>query len=174
VVKAQGDPKPLVPAIRQAVTSASLDLPWADIRPISEQLAPQFRPWRLGASMFTVFGALALGLAAVGLFGLVSYMVTQRTHEIGVRKALGAPDGGVITMVLRGAVGMTLVGVAIGLSVALVAGRLVASQLYGVSPRDPLVIALSAGTLVVVTIVACFVPAHRATRVDPMIALRTE
>jgi len=174
VVRAQGDPKLLIPAIRQAVTSASPDLPWADIRPISEQLAPQFRPWRLGASMFTVFGALALGLAAVGLFGLLSYTVTQRAHEIGVRKALGAPNGGVITMVLRGALGMTLAGVAIGLAIALAAGRLVASQLYGISPRDPLVIALSAGTLVIVTIVACFVPAHRATRVDPMIALRTE
>jgi predicted permease len=174
VVKAQGDPTPLIPALRQAVTSSAPDLPWADIRPISEQLAPQFRPWRLGASMFTVFGALALGLAAVGLFGLLSYMVAQRAHEIGVRKALGAPNGGVITMVLRGALGMTLAGVAIGLAIALAAGRLVASQLYGISPRDPLVIALSAGTLVVVTIVACLVPARRATRVDPVIALRTE
>jgi predicted permease len=174
VVKAQGDPKPLIPAIRQAVTSASRDLPWADIRPISEHLAPQFRPWQLGASMFTVFGGLALGLAAVGLFGLLSYMVTQRAHEIGVRKALGAPNGGVIAMVLRGALGMTLAGVAIGLAIALATGRLVASQLYGISPRDPLVIGLSAGTLVAVTIVACLVPARRATRVDPMIALRTD
>jgi putative ABC transport system permease protein len=174
VVKAQGDPKPLIPAIRQAVTSASPDLPWADIRPISEQLAPQFRPWRLGASMFTVFSALALGLAAVGLFGLLSYMVTQRAHEIGVRKALGAPSSGIIGMVLRGALGMTLVGLGIGVTLALLTGRFVASQLYGVSPRDPVVITVSAATLVFVTIVACFAPAHRATRVDPMIALRME
>jgi predicted permease len=174
VVKAQGDPKPLVPAIRQAVTSLSPDLPWADIRPISEQLAPQFRPWQLGASMFSVFGILALGLAAVGLFGLLSYMVAQRSHEIGVRKALGAPSSGIIGMVLRGAVGLTLVGLAIGVAIALLAGRFVSNQLYGISPRDPAVIALSAGTLVVVTIVSCLVPARRATRVDPMIALRME
>jgi ABC-type antimicrobial peptide transport system permease subunit len=101
-------------------------------------------------------------------------MVAQRTHEIGVRKALGAPNGGVVRMVLRGALGMTLAGIVVGVVIALGAGRLVANQLYGVSPRDPVVIILCAGTLIVVAIVACLAPARRATRVDPMVALRAE
>jgi predicted permease len=173
-VRTIGNPTSLIPAVRQAVLSVSPDLPWADIRPISERLDPQLRPWRLGASMFTAFGVLALCLAAVGLYGLLSYIVVQRTHEIGVRKALGASDGGVIRMVLRGALGMTLAGIAVGVVIALGAGRLVASQLYGISPHDPAVIALCAGALVIVAIVASLVPARRATHVDPMVALRAE
>ena len=88
---------------------------------MSDRVAPQLKPWRLGASMFTAFGVLALCLAAVGLYGLLSYIVTQRTQEIGIRKALGAPSGGVVSMVLRGALGMTVVGVAIGVVAALAA-----------------------------------------------------
>jgi predicted permease len=173
-VRTTGDPAPMIPAIRQAVLAASPDLPWADIRPLSEWLAPQLRPWRLGASMFTAFGVLALCLAAVGVYGLLSYVVTQRTQEIGIRKALGAPDAGVVRMVLRGALGMTLAGVAAGVVIALAGGRFLASQLYGVSPRDPFVIVVCAVSLVVVAIVACLAPARRATRVDPMVALKIE
>lgn len=122
--------------------------------------------------MFTAFGVLALGLAAVGL--LLSYSVARRAHEIGVRKALGAPDGGVVRMVIRGGLGMTLPGIAIGVGVALGAGRLIANQLYGVSPRDPMVVALCASVLVAVAIVACLAPARRATKVDPVVTLRAE
>jgi ABC-type antimicrobial peptide transport system permease subunit len=124
--------------------------------------------------MFTAFGVLALCLAAVGLYGLLSFMVVQRTQEIGVRKALGAQSGSIVRMVLRGALGMTLAGITAGIVITLGAGRLVADQLYGVSPRDPLVIALCAGVLVAVAIVACLAPAWRATRIDPMVALRAE
>jgi ABC-type antimicrobial peptide transport system permease subunit len=124
--------------------------------------------------MFTAYGVLALCLAAVGLYGLLSYMVTQRSHEIGIRKALGAPDGQVVRSVLRGAFSMTLAGVVIGVVIALGAGRLIASQLYGVSPRDPIVMAVCIVVLLSVTIVACFAPARRATKVDPIIALRAE
>jgi ABC-type antimicrobial peptide transport system permease subunit len=173
-VRAIGDPTSLIGVLRQAVMSASPNLPWANIQPLSERLAPQLRPWRLGAMMFTAFGVLALCLAAVGLYGLLSYMVAQRTHEIGVRKALGAPNGGVVLMVLREALGMTLAGIAVGSVIALGAGRLVANQLYGVSPRDPVVITLCAATLIIVAIVACLAPACRATRVDAMVALRAE
>ncbi|HEU4996904.1 MAG TPA: ABC transporter permease [Gemmatimonadaceae bacterium] len=173
-VRTSGDPTTSIATVRQAVSSVSPDLPWVDIQPVSDRLSPQLKPWRLGASMFTAFGVLALCLAAVGLYGLLSYMVAQRTHEIGVRKALGASDGGVIRMVLFGSLGMTLAGVAGGVLIALGAGRLVANQLYGVSPRDPAVMALCVGVLVVVAIVACIAPARRATRVDPMVALRAD
>ena len=124
--------------------------------------------------MFTAFGVLALGLAAVGLYGLLSYSVARRAHEIGIRKALGAPAGGVVRMVIRGGLAMTVPGVLVGVVIALGAGRLVASQLYGVSPRDPMVVTVCAGVLVAVAIVACLAPARRATKVDPMITLRTE
>jgi putative ABC transport system permease protein len=173
-VRTEGDPTASIAAVRQAVSSASPDLPWVDIQPLSERLDPQLRPWRLGASMFTAFGVLALCLAAVGLYGLLSYMVAQRTREIGIRKALGAQSDSIVRMVLRGGLGMTLAGIAVGVIIALAAGRLVANQLYGVSPHDPLVIALSAGTLMAVAFVACMAPARRATKVDPAVALQSE
>jgi predicted permease len=173
-VRTSGDPNASISAVRQAVSSASPNLPWVDIQPLSQRLAPQLKPWRLGASMFTAFGVLALFLAAVGLYGLVSFMVAQRTREIGVRKALGAQSGSIVRMVLRGALGMTLGGITAGIVITLGAGRFIADQLYGVSPRDPLVIALCAAALVTVAIVACLAPARRATSVDPMAALRAE
>ena len=124
--------------------------------------------------MFTTFGLLALGLAAVGLYGLLAYAVAQRSHEIGVRKALGANDGGIVRMVLRGALGVTLAGVGIGLVASLAASKILASQLYGVSPRDPVILSVSAASLVVVSIVAALAPVRRATRVDPVVTLRAE
>ena len=173
-VRTAGDPGASIAAVRRALSSVSPDLPWIDVQPVSRRLDPQLRPWRLGASMFIAFGVLALGLAAVGLYGLLSYSVARRAHEIGVRKALGAPDGGVVRMVIRGGLGMTLPGIAIGVGVALAGGRLIANQLYGVSPRDPMVVALCASVLVAVAIVACLAPARRATKVDPVVTLRAE
>jgi ABC-type antimicrobial peptide transport system permease subunit len=173
-VRTTGDPGASITAVRRALSSVSPDLPWIDVQPVARRLDSQLRPWRLGASMFTAFGVLALGLAAVGLYGLLSYSVARRAHEIGVRKALGAPDGGVVRMVIRGGLGMTVPGVVIGVGIALGAGRLIANQLYGVSPRDPTVVVLCAGVLVAVAIVACLAPARRATRVDPVVTLRAE
>jgi predicted permease len=173
-VRTTGDPNASIDAVRRALLSGSPALPWVDIQPLNRRLDPQLRPWRLGASMFTVFGVLALGLAAVGLYGLLSYSVARRAHEIGIRKALGAPAGGVVRMVIRGGLAMTIPGIVIGVGISLAAGRLIASQLYGVSPRDPLVVAVCAGVLVAVAIVACLAPARRATKVDPMITLRAE
>lgn len=173
-IRTRGDPHVLIPAIRRAVSSVSPELPWVDVQPVSDRLAPQFRPWRLGASMFSAFGALAMCLAAVGLYGMLSYAVAQRTREIGVRKALGAPTIGLVRMVVGGAVTTTIVGIIAGLALALAAGRLIASQLYGVSPHDPTVMVGSALTLLVVAIVSCLAPIWRATRVDPVIALRAE
>jgi predicted permease len=173
-VRTNGDPASLIPVLRQAILSVSPDLPWVDILPVSRRLDPQLRPWRLGASMFSAFGVLALCLAAVGLYGLLSYLVTQQSHEIGIRRALGAPASGIVGLVMRRALAMTVVGVAVGLVIALGAGRLIASRLYGVSPRDPAVMSVCAAVLVAVAIVACLAPARRATRIDPNDILRAE
>ena len=173
-VRTSRDPVALIGPVRQAVTSVSRDLPWVDIQPVARRLDPQLRPWRLGASMFTAFGMLALCLAAVGLYGLLSYAVAQRTHEIGVRKALGAADGSVARMILGDALAMTMVGVIVGVAIALALGKGIASQLYQVSPRDPVVFALCSVVLIVVAIVACAAPMRRALGVDPIVALRAD
>jgi predicted permease len=173
-VRTNGDPTRLIPALRQAILSVSPDLPWVDIVPVSRRLDQQLRPWRLGASMFSAFGVLALCLAAVGLYGLLSYLVTQQSHEIGIRRALGAPASGIVGLVMRRALAMTVAGVAVGIVIALGVGRLIASRLYGVSPRDPAVMSVCAAVLVAAAIVACLAPARRAIRIDPNDILRAE
>lgn len=173
-VRTTGDPEALIPALRQTIAAAAPGLPWVDIKPLAQWIAPQLRPWRLAASMFTAFGMLALLLAAVGLYGILSYIVARRTQEIGIRRALGASDRGVVTMIVRSGVWMTLPGIVIGIGVALAAGRLLASELYGVAPHDLRTITIGAASLLVVAIIACVAPAKRATKVDPMVTLKME
>ena len=173
-VRTSRDPASLIASVRQAVTSVASDLPWVDIQPVARRLDPQIRPWRLGASMLSAFGVLALCLAAVGLYGMLSYAVAQRTHEIGVRKALGAADRRLIGTVLGDALAMTTVGIVIGIGLALALGKAISAQLYQVSPRDPAVFIICSAMLLLVAIVACAAPMRRALRVDPIVALRAD
>jgi predicted permease len=173
-VRTSRDPASLIASVRQAVTSVASDLPWVDIQPVARRLDPQIRPWRLGASMLSAFGVLALCLAAVGLYGLLSYAVAQRTHEIGIRKALGAADRRLIGTVLGDALAMTTVGIVIGIGLALALGKAISAQLYQVSPRDPAVFVICSAVLLLVAIVACAAPMRRALRVDPIVALRAD
>ncbi len=145
-----------------------------DVRVMRDVLAPQLRPWRLGALLFSFAGFLALLVASVGIYSAISYGVNQRTREIGIRMALGARGASVARLIVGQGVRVVLVGIAIGVVAALAAGRLVASLLYGVTPHDPLVLVTTAATLVVVAVVACLIPARRAARVDPMETLRAE
>ncbi|HVT37637.1 MAG TPA: ADOP family duplicated permease [Gemmatimonadaceae bacterium] len=146
--------------------------PW--IRTLAEQLSPELRTWRLGAALFSAAGLLALLVAAVGVYSTLAYTVSQRTHEMGVRVALGARETHILRLVVGEGVRVVAVGVAAGAVIALALGRLVASMLYDTSPHDPAVLVASAVVLLGVAVVACLVPAWRATRADPMTALRAE
>jgi len=137
-------------------------------------LAPQMQPWRLGATMFTLFGGLALLLAAIGLYGVIAYNVTQRLHEMGVRVALGARTSDLLRLVVGQGIRVTLLGTAIGAAVVFLGGKLIASLLFGVPVRDPVTFLVVAMVLLLVATIASLVPALRASRVDPNLALRAE
>ena len=162
---------------RQELTRAlAATFPSGDpiVRSMSQNLLPEYRPWRLGASLFTAFGLLALGVAIIGIYSSVSYGVTQRTHEFGVRAALGARMTDVLRQVVGEGLRVAAVGVIAGIALSLAAGQLVAALLYGVEPGDPAVLLGVSLVLLVVAGLAAFIPAWRASRVDPLVALRSD
>ena len=142
--------------------------------PMSEYIAPNIQPWRLGATMFVAFGVLALELAAIGLYSVIAYNVTQRTHELGVRVAFGAQVGDVIRLVLSEGLRITTVGIVVGVAIALYAGRFVAPLLFNVKPADPFVFGGVIAILLLTATLAALLPALRASKVDPNVALRTD
>jgi predicted permease len=168
-----GSAKPVAAEVRAALAEA---FPAANVtaRRMLENLEPEYRPWRLGATLFTAFGFLALLVAIIGIYSTVSYGVSQRTHEFGVRAALGAQLGDVVRMVVGEGLRTVAIGAVLGIGLALAAGRLVSAMLYGVSPTDPLTLVLVPGLLLAVAAAAAVLPAWRAGRVDPMTALRAE
>jgi ABC-type antimicrobial peptide transport system permease subunit len=141
---------------------------------MNDIIAPQLRSWKLGATMFAVFGGIALALAAIGLYSVVAHNVVQRTHEMGVRVALGARTRDVVGLIVRESVAVVLIGVALGAGAAIVAARWVAPLLFEVSPRDPAVLIAVAVLLPAVAIAASWLPAMRASRVNPNVALRSD
>jgi len=169
-----GDPAAWTEPVRRVMQTTAPNLPFADVRPMRTLLGGEIHPWRLGAAMFGVFGALALVLTALGLYSVIAYSVAQRMHEMGVRIALGARRTNILSLIVRQGVGVALTGTAIGAVVTLAAGRLVQPLLYQVSPHDPVILLFAIGVLLVVATVASLVPAHRATSVDPARALRAE
>jgi hypothetical protein len=145
-----------------------------DVQRMSDVVDVQVRPWKLGAVLFTAFGLLALIVAGVGVYSVIAYTVAQRTNEIGIRIALGARSGEIMDLVLGDGLRIVAIGIAIGIIAALALGRLVQSLLFGVSATDPSSMIAAAVTLCVLAGVACMVPALRASRVDPMVALRAD
>jgi putative ABC transport system permease protein len=173
-VRASGDPEALRAAVAREVQTLDRNLPLSGVKTLREQLNNSLTEQRVAATLVAVFGLLALALAAIGLYGLLAYTVSQRTHEIGVRLALGAQTGDVLRLVLREGLRLSLIGVAVGLLIAAGVTRLLASLLHGVSALDPVTYGGVALTLVLVALIASYVPARRATKVDPMTALRYE
>jgi predicted permease len=173
-VRAAGNPNALVGTLRRRLQSAVPNLPYVTVEPFQEQLNPQTRSWRLGATMFGAFGMLALVLAAVGLYGVLAYDVSQRMHEMGVRVALGARSRDVSRLVVGEGLQVVLLGGAIGFGIALVAGRFAAPLLFQTSPREPAVFGVVGVVVLVVALLATLVPAWRAGRVDPVVSLREE
>jgi putative ABC transport system permease protein len=149
-------------------------IPVTKVLTMSEVMAASVAEQRFNALMFGLFAGVAMLLAGVGIYGVMSYSVTQRTHEIGVRMALGASSRDVLKMILRQGAVVTLAGLGVGLAGAFALTRLMSSLLYGVTATDPATFACISVALVVVALAACYIPARRATRVDPMIALRYE
>src|SRR5581483_2292396 len=176
-VRTVGEPTATTTAIRQAVSDVDGNLPIHDVKTQVEQSEQTLAQERLFAKLLTLFGLLAQQLAAIGLYGVMAYSVAQRTHEIGIRMALGASSSDVMKMILRQGMALTLIGIALGIVGAYVTTKYLASltsMLYGVRATDPLTFAAVATLLCLVALVACYIPARRATRVDPMVALRYE
>jgi predicted permease len=174
VIRAEEAVWPQVVDVARAELEASLDMSGVRFTRVGDALEPQLRPWRMGAQLFTAFGLLALLVTLVGVYGVTSYTVSQRTHEMGVRIALGARIGDVLRLVVTEGMGVLLVGVLLGIGAALALGRLVESLLYGVTPSDPIAMAGAAAVLIVAGLVASLVPAWRAAKVDPVRALAAE
>ena len=147
---------------------------YVTVTPLREILGEQTRSWQLGATMFLAFGALALALAAIGLYSVMAYTVSQRTQEMGVRATLGAQQRDLVRLVLNEGLRVGVVGIVIGVVIALAAGQWVGPLLFQESPHDPLVFGFVAVVLLGTTVLASFVPSRRAARVDPMVALRYE
>lgn len=173
-IRTQDKPGLLVPNIRTAIQGVGPNLPFANIRTFQSQIDPEIQPWRLGAVMFGVFGGMALLVAALGLYSVMSYTVVQRTHEFGIRSALGATPRRIVRSVLRDGLRVVVAGAVLGAVIALLGGRFLAPLLYQTSARDPAVFAVVIGTLLAASIAAIVVPARRATRVDPLEALRAD
>src|SRR5262249_39474456 len=169
-----GAPAVIGPAIRKAIADTDPNLPVSNVRTLAQMVDDFALNRRLVAELSTFFGILAALLACIGIYGVVSYGVTRRTNEFGIRVALGAQRGTVLWVVLRETLLLAIAGVVIGLALALAASKLVESLLFGVKPSDPLAIGFAIVAMTVVALLAGYHPARRATRIDPLPALRYE
>jgi putative ABC transport system permease protein len=174
VVRSASDPSSMVPAIRNQVLSVDKDQPVSDIMTMDQRVARSVASKRFVMSLLGAFSLLALGLAAVGIYGVMAYLVTQRTQEIGVRMALGAQKRDVLKLVVGRGMALAVMGIAIGLVASLALTRLMRSLLFEVTPTDWLTFVITSLVLLTVALLACYIPARRAAKVDPLVALRYE
>jgi predicted permease len=174
LVRTSGELGKLLGAVRDQVQTLDKNMPIRGTGTIQEQIEQGLWASRMGAALLSIFGGLALALAMIGIYGVMSYTVAQRTQEIGIRMALGAQASDVLRLVLGQGMLLALSGAAAGIVGALLVGRMIADLLYGIRPQDPITYAGVALVLILVALVACYIPARRATRVDPLVALRYE
>ena len=174
LVRTVGDPSTVLPAIRRELQQMDRTVPVDAVKTMSEQIEAALSADRMAAVLLGIFGAAALLLATVGLYGVMSYSVAQRTHEIGIRMALGAQTLDVLRLVVRNGMTLSLIGLAIGLAAAFVFTRIMATLLFEVTPTDAVTYAIVSLGLMLVALLACYIPARRATKVDPLVALRYE
>ena len=174
LVRVNGEPSPIVPTIREAVQEIDPAQPIYQVRSMEDWLGESAAQPRLTTMLAAAFALTALLLAAIGVYGVLAYSVGQRTQEIGVRMAMGAERSQVLLLVLRGGMTSAAGGIALGLAGAFALTRVLANLLFEVPARDPITFAAVGSMLVLVALAACYVPAARATRIDPTLALRTE
>ena len=173
-LRTAASPTALVKSVREIVSQAGDNLPLTDVRTQTEQIDQILFQERLMARLSSFFGALALVLACIGLYGLLSYEVSRRTRELGIRMALGAQRRNLLRLVVGQGILLVLIGAAIGIAAALGVTHFISSMLYGLHANDPVTFAAVAILLTLVALAACYIPARRAMRVDPMVALRHE
>jgi len=173
-IRTQGDPNQVVEPLRKILASMDSDAPLYDIKTLDDYLALDLGRAKFQTILLGFFALLALLLTAVGLYGVMAYAVAQRTHEFGIRLALGASRADVLGLVVKGGALLTGIGLAIGVVGALALSRVMQSLLFDVGTRDPLTFGSVCGLLAVVALLACYVPARRATSIDPMVALRVQ
>lgn len=173
-VRTRMEPRAITASVRKAAAQAAPERPIYGVETMKDRVASSFASWRLDGLLLGIFAALALTLAAVGTYGVIAYTVERRTHEIGIRMALGAEKGDVLSMVVSQKLKLALLGVGIGIAAAFGLARFLSSLLYGVKPTDPLTFAAVTLILIGVALLACYIPARRASKVEPMEALRYE
>jgi predicted permease len=174
VVRGAGDPAALVPTVRAAVRGLDPDLPIYGVKTMEQRVGESLAQRRFAVALLSLFAVLAFGLAAVGTYGVIAYLVSQGTREIGIRMALGATPERISRMVVRGGVVMAGIGIVAGLGGAFVITRFMQSLLFGIAPTDPLTFAAITGGLLLMAVLAAYVPARRAARIDPVVSLRSE
>jgi ABC-type antimicrobial peptide transport system permease subunit len=174
VLWAPGDPPGMEEKVRKALANVDSSLVLYSVDSYSKIVSGDFQQQNMIATLTSLFGVLGLVLAAVGLYGVMAYAVEQRTSEIGLRMALGAARGDVVKLVLRGAFWQIGIGLSLGIPLAILAGKLMKDQLFGVKPWDPVMLAIATVLLILAALLASAIPARRAAGVDPMVALRNE
>jgi hypothetical protein len=172
LVRVSGAPERMIDVVRRQLLALHGDLPYVRIEPYGARIAPQARSWRLGATMFTAFGLLSLLMGAVGIYGVLSFSVAQRTPELGIRAALGASPGAVLRMVVLGGLGIAGAGVLLGGMAAYGLAQRLEPLLFETSAREPLAYAIAGTALMFLALVSSLLPGMRAARTDPLVALR--
>jgi putative ABC transport system permease protein len=173
-LRSRADPAALTAAVKKGIRELDPDLPMYTIRTMEQVVDQSLARRRFSMLLLGIFACVALALSAIGIYGVIAYLVNQGTRDIGIRIALGSTPGGILSLVVRQGMALALYGVILGLAAALVFTRLMRSLLFGVTATDAVTFAVIPGVLILVALLACFIPARRAAQVDPMISLRCE